>query len=325
MTLKIEDNGLTPRSATITATVTISDINDKLPIFQSTPYTFTVSEHVPASTLIDRVTATDADINLNGAVTFEVAYFITGDSNHITLDASSGALTTATTLDREAMDLYVLVIRAKDGGAGPLTATATVSIRVLDYNDNAPTFSSALYVGTVTENTVAGTSILTVVIDDLDIDNNDGITLSISDTNADMYIAADSTTYVLSVKTPIDREVFTQFEFVLTATDAGTPALTATTTVRITVLDVNDNEPLFSPTFYSSEIAYNDDCQVTITTLTANDADESVNADLTFAFTQNDNPELFSLNTNTGSKHLFILAFLNFNSLAIIIHETIET
>ena len=115
-----------------------------------------------------------------------------------------------------------------------------------------------------------------------------------------MYIAANSTTYVLSVKTPIDREVFTQFEFVLKATDAGTPALTATTTVRITVLDVNDNEPLFSPTFYNSEIAYSDDCQVTITTLTASDADEGVNKDFTFSVTQNDNPELFSLDANTG-------------------------
>ncbi|XP_052778541.1 protein dachsous-like [Mya arenaria] len=299
----IVDAGAVPRSAIVTATVTVSDVNDNYPIFQPDPtttYSFSVSEQVPSGSSVDSVSATDADINTNGAVTFYVAYFLAGDSNHFVIDSSSGAIATAATLDRETQDTYVLVVRAIDGGTSPKTATATVSITILDYNDNTPSYSQTLYTGTVTENVAAGTSILTVSIDDLDINMNSAITLSIADSTADMYIAADSITYILSVKTPIDRETVSSFDFVLTATDGGTPPLSFTTQVQITVNDVNDNAPIFTQSFYNSEIAYNDACQVTAATLTATDADTGVNADFTFSVTQNDHPEVFLLDSQTG-------------------------
>ncbi|XP_052778547.1 cadherin EGF LAG seven-pass G-type receptor 1-like [Mya arenaria] len=299
----IVDAGAVPRSAIVTATVTVSDVNDNYPIFQPVPtttYSFSVSEQVPSGSSVDSVSATDADINTNGAVTFSVAYFLAGDSNHFVIDSSSGAIATAATLDRETQDTYVLVVRAIDGGTSPKTATATVSITILDYNDNTPSYSQTLYTGTVTENVAAGTSILTVLIDDLDINMNSAITLSIADSTADMYIAADSATYILSVKTPIDRETVNFFDFALTATDGGTPPLSFTTQVQITVNDVNDNSPLFTQSFYNSEIAYNDACQVTAATLSATDADTGVNADFTFSVTQNDHPEVFSLDSQTG-------------------------
>jgi len=303
----VVDAGATPRSAIVTATVTVTDVNDNYPIFQPDPtttYSFSVSEQVPSGSPVDSVSALDADIGANGAVTFSVASFITGDSSHFALDTASGAITTAATLDRETQDTYVLIVRASDGGTGPKTATVTVTITVLDYNDNNPAFSQALYTGTVTENDAASTSILTVVITDLDINQNAAITLTISDPTANMYIAADSTTYILSVKSPIDREAIDFFSFTLTATDGGTPALSITTQIEITVNDVNDNAPVFSPTFYNSEIAYNDRCQVTATTLTATDADIGVNAAFTYSVTQNDNPQLFSLNQQTGKLNI---------------------
>lgn len=312
----IVDSGTPARSVSVTATVTISDINDNNPIFQpggTDSYNFSVSEDNPVLTVVNSVVTTDADINANGAVTYAIAYWINGWSTHFSVDPASGAVKIASAIDRETFDLYTFVVRATDGGTPPLTATATVTIHILDYNDNLPIFSQNLYTGTVIENTIAGTSILTVVIDDLDINENDDITLTIADPTADMYIAADSNTYILSVKTPIDRETHNYFEFNLTATDGGTPALSSQTLIQITVLDVNDNEPLLSPIFYNTEIAYNDHCQVTATTLKATDADIELNAEFRFSITSNANPHLFTLDTVTGE--LLVPGFLQYSNV----------
>lgn len=314
----IVDNGAAPKSATVTATVTISDINDNNPIFQPhaiSTYNFNVSEFVPIGSIVDSVSAVDADTGVNAAVIFEIALAIQGDQSHFNLDTTSGDITTAATLDRETQDIYVFIVRAKDGGPNTRTSTATVSITITDYNDNIPSFSATLYTATITENQPTDTSILTVAISDNDMGINENIVLSIADATADMYINASSTDFVLYVKLPIDRETFSSFDFVLTATDQGTPPLSFTTSVEITIGDANDNAPVFSPTFYNSEIAYNDACQVTVTTVTATDLDAGVNAAFTYSEASNSHPHLFSLDANTGkfiaTYSFIVLSYIN--------------
>ncbi|XP_053377420.1 cadherin-23-like [Mercenaria mercenaria] len=301
--VSVVDNGTPAQSATVTATVTISDINDNYPIFQPDPtttYSFSVSEEVPVGTYVDTVIATDLDTGVNGAVTYVIAYTLQGDSSKFTLDASTGVIETAGSLDRETQAVYEFIVRALDGGTDTLASNVTVLISITDYNDNIPSFSQTLYTATTTENQPAGTSILTVVISDLDAGVNEDILLSIADSTGDFYINASSTDFILYVKSPIDRETYQNINFVLTATDQGTPPLSFTTSIEITIGDENDNLPVFSPTFYNSEIAYNDNCQQTVTTIEATDRDEGVNADITYYVTQNNNPHLFSLGSSTG-------------------------
>ena len=306
--VSIVDHGSPAQSTTVTASVTVSDVNDNNPIFQpypTTTYYFNVSENVPSGTLVNSVSATDLDTGVNGAVTFIVAYFVQGDSSHFALDTSTGDIRTAATLDREAQSTYEFVIRALDGGSNTLSANATVLITITDFNDNIPAFSQSLYTATTTENQPAGTSILTVIITDSDAGVNEDIVLSVSDSTANLYIEPNSTDFVLYVRSPIDRETYQNINFVLTATDQGTPPLSFTTSVEITIGDENDNSPVFLPTFYNSEIAYNDDCQVTVTTITATDLDVGVNADITYSVTSNNNPHLFSLDSSSGIFFLF--------------------
>lgn len=305
--ITVADSGVPPQSAARSATVTVGDVNDNPPVFQPQPitvYSFSVNENVPVGTVVDRVNATDADTGLNGAVTYVKAYSIHGNSTHFAVVGSTGVIRTAGDLDREKEDLYVFVIRALDGGINTLTATATVSITIEDFNDNEPFFSKSLYTGTVLENSPAGTSILTVVVDDNDISINEYITLSIADSTASFYIGANSSTYVLYVKSPIDREAIEFLNFILTATDGGTPPLSFTTQIYITVGDANDNIPIFSPTFYNSEIPYNDECQLTVTMVTATDADTGVGGDITYYTTLNNYPQFFGLDPNSGKHFL---------------------
>lgn len=313
--ITVTDGGTSERNAITTATVTITDINDNPPVFAQSIYHLNVSENVPVDTPVGRITATDADTGTNAALRYMIGSFVRGDSNHFKVDAASGVIRTSGLLDRESADIYVFIYRAFDGGTNSLTATATVSITVGDFDDQIPEFEDFLYSTHTLENQPVGTSILTVVTSDTDFGQNAVITLSIDaktaeGARANEFIAVDSTTSILSVKKPINRETDASFNFIIIATDGGESPLTATATVSIIVDDVNDERPAFSPTYYNAEIAYNDDCAVTVTTLSATDKDYGVNAEFLYRFTLNPVPHLFRLEGKTGKCLNFYLLLL---------------
>ena len=81
------------------------------------------------------------------------------------------------------------------------------------------------------------------------------------------------------------------------ATDGGTSPRSSSTTVSIDVTDVNDNSPAFSPTFYDTEIAYTGECDSSITTVTATDADSGSNGQLDYYLVQSTYQYLFSIDS----------------------------
>ena len=301
----VTDGGTPSRNAIRTATVTVTDTNDNPPVFSQNTYKFNVSEDVPTGTSVGRVTASDADTGLNAVLTYLIGSFLQGDSTHFKVDPSTGVISTNGLLDREDVQTYSFIYRAIDGGPNTLTATTTVSITIGDFDDQLPEFGLSFYKTHTLENQPTGTSILTVVTSDNDFGPNAHITLSIDlytlqGARAEEFIAINSSTSLLFVKRPINRETDTSFRFILIATDGGAVPLSATATVSIVVDDVNDERPAFSTTFYNAEIAYNDDCAVTVTTLTASDKDYGVNAEFNYGFTLNPVPHLFSLDAATG-------------------------
>jgi hypothetical protein len=153
-----EDQGTgTRRSASMTLTIAVKDINDNAPIFSQRVYNFNVSESAPLGLELGTVRAADADSDSNGRVSYALE-----SSPYLSLFnifAVQGTLSTRETLDRESQDLYVLTVVATDHGTTPLSATATVQIHITDTNDNAPEFSRQEYKCTVRENQPKGTSV----------------------------------------------------------------------------------------------------------------------------------------------------------------------
>jgi hypothetical protein len=88
-------------------------------------------------------------------------------------------------------------------------------------------------------------------------------------------LQVDPDTGDVRVKHQIDYDRFPQVEFELLAIDEGVPSLTGTTTVTITVGDVNDGRPEFTQDFYSLEIASDEDIGHLLVTLNATDVDSS--------------------------------------------------
>ncbi|XP_046358556.2 protocadherin Fat 4-like [Haliotis rufescens] len=303
--IHVTDKGTPPLTASVTTTIVIDDVNDNNPIFNTSPYTFNIAENVPLGSSVGTILATDLDSLTNAALTYEIVVFWTGEASHFNLDLSSGVITTAGNLDRETIDTYSLRCRAKDGGTPQLTGDVNVTIVIDDLNDNPPVFNPTQYTGSVNENTAAGTSILTVTVTDADA-HNGAITLSIDTSTpegvrGDLFLAVDSNSGIVSVKSVMDREVDVEFNVTILAVDNGTVPLTASAMVYITVIDENDNTPVFSTTFYNAEIAYTGSCDNTILTLTATDADSGPNGQVSYYFSQNPYGFFFAVGSSSGA------------------------
>ncbi|KAL3852704.1 hypothetical protein ACJMK2_016322, partial [Sinanodonta woodiana] len=303
--IQVEDGGLPVRSSMLTATVTVLDVNDNAPSFSSTSLSFSVFENVPINSTVDRVLVTDHDVGTNGAFSIYIVTFWSGNPSDFVIDMLSGVVTTSAAIDREAMSSYNILLGAVDKGIPELSAYANLTISIADMNDITPTFASNSYSVSVLDNIDIGTSVLSVLVTDADSEVNSQITLMIDNLTtmgllAYQYFGVNSSTSTIFLKQHIRSYIMTSVTFSLIATDAGTPPLSSSTTVTINISDVNDNPPIFVSTKIVSEIAYSNDCQLTVATVSATDADAGVNANVEYYFVQNNYQDLFNLDSVTG-------------------------
>lgn len=185
--------------------------------------------------------ADDPDSGTNGEVRYSLA---TENSESSESDAGDGALfavdpytgwvTTLAPLDREAKPEHRIALLAADSGAARRVARGTLVVRLVDYNDCPPQFRQAEYEASVREDAAAGTVVLRLEVRDADAQ---GAPLSFfvadGDARARFQLRASGELYVAR---PLDRETDASYDLSVAATDGK---FTATTRVRITVIDVN--------------------------------------------------------------------------------------
>ncbi|ESO89854.1 hypothetical protein LOTGIDRAFT_164541 [Lottia gigantea] len=318
--IKVDDNGAVRNSDFITIDLTIGDINDNDPIFTGLPYTFNIHENEIVDTSVGTLVATDADTGVNADLLYSLPNFWSGNPAHLKINGITGIITTEIILDREVTATYFVWCRVKDGGNPSREAYTNATIVVLDKNDNFPLFDSSSYSVTTLENSNVGTSILRITVTDKDEGVNKDFTLSIDTSTtggalANTYLIIDTVTQTLSVKLLIDRELTPTFSFNILAVDKGTPALTSSAAVTITVLDENDNEPIFNPVFYNSEASYAGQCTRNILTVTATDRDDGNNGEVVYFLLQSSYDYLFNIDPLTGLLTLKASTTTDFNYL----------
>jgi cadherin EGF LAG seven-pass G-type receptor 1 len=291
----VVDAGSPNRNDTSSIAITVLDSNDNAPVIVSAS-TFYVNENVPLGSLVNTVSATDADIGENAALQYNLHQTVLGPAGKFALNAATGALTTASgVINREADDTYILWVKVTDDGYPQLTSQVNITVIINDKNDNNPTFSSSSYTTTVLESSNIGTTVITFTATDADISANSQFTFSITGDDALRYFQVDSSSGALTIVNKLDRENISTFDFYAKATDLGSPSLSSTVPVKVIVVDHNDNRPRFHPVFYSCEIPYDDIEETQVVTVTATDADKDENALMTFTMSNHD---YFSLHTN---------------------------
>lgn len=202
------------------------------PVFSPVTYDIALSEDIAVGLNVVNVSASDEDIGSQG----EITYGMHGDHRYLDfrIDTFNGSIFTNYPLDRERQTLYTLDIIASDGGNPNRFATAAVSIRILDLNDNTPVWDQTQYFTSLIENITVGSTVISVGAMDLDqVDQftdpdtgettfssrNGYVTYSITDGNPENQFGIDEDTGVVTIVSTLDREVFPEYNLTLNATD----------------------------------------------------------------------------------------------------------
>ncbi|XP_069017360.1 protocadherin Fat 4 isoform X2 [Embiotoca jacksoni] len=255
--------------------IQISDVNEFTPTFRKKEFHFSVFKNVPVGTLIGKVKATDNDRGSEG----QVFYLMFGQNKHIGFEIGklSGEIYTTASLRKQGNSRAVLKVLAKNSGVitGMDINETLIHINVIDTND-APMFTSAHYVANVTEDSPAGMSVMTVSALDQDsfLDWN-RFFFSIANGNTNSSFSVDPSSGVISVNSPLDRELWPLYNLTVTATDNGTPPATGTTNVMVTIGDVNDNAPELTST--EAQVKENQPEGTVVARLNASDRDSPPN------------------------------------------------
>ncbi|XP_065126984.1 protocadherin alpha-13-like [Paramisgurnus dabryanus] len=309
--VQASDRGQPPLAAESVVIIKIIDVNDNAPEIDLTSLSSVISEDSKPGTVISLISISDKDSGINGKIVPTIS-----DNDSFELKPSFQdnmySLVTKRKLDRELKSHYDITITVSDLGVPPLSAFKSLSVQVSDVNDNNPEFSQDPLELYLVENNAAGSSILSVIASDRDLDENAMITYNIirregAQNDMSSFLNINSETGVIYALNRLDFEVTQKFQFQVLATDSGTPSLTSNVTVNVFILDQNDNVPviLYPVSANGSaegveEIPRNVNAGHLVTKIRAYDADIGYNGWLLFSLQEVSDHSLFGLDRYTG-------------------------
>ncbi|XP_010224790.1 PREDICTED: protocadherin-12 [Tinamus guttatus] len=245
--VQARDLGANPIPAHCKILVKVLDVNDNAPDVHITwaSRVPVLSEALPKDSFVALVTASDPDSGNNG----QVHCSLSQGNEHFRLKRTTShsyVLMTNATLDRELCAEYNLTLLVQDQGNLSLAVLKYLTICISDVNDNAPKFEKGIYDTAIAENSQSPSYLVTVSANDPDLDFNGKITYSIQDSFASGLVSIDPSTGDIFALRAFDREQMSSLEFVVTAEDGGHPRLMSNVSVRLAVLDENDNAPVIT-------------------------------------------------------------------------------
>ena len=304
----------------------LENYNVHAPIFTPSNQTFSISETATVGSQFGTVYATDAD---GDSITYSMT------SSQFSIDASTGVLTLQQTFQSSPASQYFVEVAASDDGSSCLPARAacprfttrvTITINVTAVNKRSPQFLNNICGSTASfsENSAAGTNIATITVSDDDRGENGQITISFpseqSRTTASGLRNTAYSQFYLQQETQTDSTRIAYLRpnitfdydapgatrvwylFIL-ATDNGTPQRQSFCSLRINLLDVNDNPPIFVMTSWNYTIyrsTYGNTANPRFLRIIASDADSGSNGQINYYIGSIGVP-YFAINTTTGT------------------------
>ncbi|XP_059339514.1 protocadherin beta-15-like [Ammospiza nelsoni] len=300
-------------SAICKVLVEVVDVNDNAPELVVSSFSSPLPENTVPGTVVALFTVRDRDSGANGKISCALQ-----DQLFFSLRPAYKnyyELVTVSALDREETPQYILSVTAADAGSPPLTSTHTFTVDISDVNDNAPVFNQTSYIMYVRENNVPTVFVGAVSAADADVGLNAKVSYSLAAEQGPerawcSCISVNSEKGHVFVLRPLDYERLRQTEVTVSASDAGSPPLRANVTVRLVVLDENDNAPLVlypaqeSGPASSELVPVSAEAGYLISKVVAVDADSGQNSWLSYHLLRATDPGLFSVGLQSGEVRL---------------------
>ncbi|XP_066524886.1 protocadherin alpha-3-like [Hoplias malabaricus] len=308
--IQASDKGSPPLTADKSVLIKIGDVNDNAPEIEVTSFSSSIPEDSRPGTTVALISLSDLDSGANGNVycslSEDIPFKLTPSSQK-----NLHSLVTTSSLDREKINAYDVTLVARDEGQPPLSSVKTITVQISDVNDNIPEFLHNPYMFYVSENNSPGASLFSVSASDRDINENAVVNYHIwresGDSNQLSFININPETGIIHALKSFDFESVKWFQFHVLATDSGSPALSSNVSVKVFILDQNDNAPvILSPVSANGsaegleEVPRNVNAGHLVTKVRAYDADIGYNGWLLFSLQEVSDHSLFGLERYTG-------------------------
>lgn len=213
---------------------------------------------------------------------------------------------------KEKSTVIPILIEAEDSGIPPLTSTTILELQIHDVNNHAPSFSEKVYRINVSEDAVVGEAILIFTATDLDWTHENAY-IDFSIVSGNSYNLFNVQTIGLISQPPfvvigklilngnLDYETDTTHTLVLLASDRGFSPLSSTATVMISVLDTNDNPPIFHNLEYHISVKEHHPLNMEVIKISAFDYDSGDNADIVYSIVSGNDEGIFTVDSQNGT------------------------
>ena len=267
-TLEIQafDSPLNAFFATVAVVVEITDVDEVL-MFETSNYTFSLSENSPGALELGSVSASDGDGD-GGEVNYSLSV---GDAGLFSVGVTDGVLSyIGNGEDTEGTAAYTLEVRGVDSTSNALFAAAAVFVLINNVNDNTPEFETASYAFSLPENSAGPVALGSVSASDKD---GDEVNYSLSVGDEGLF-SVGVTDGVLSYLGPgEDYESTDSYTLEVRGVDSTSNALFAAAAVFVLITDENDNLPVFETASYAFSLSENRAGTFALGSVSASDLD----------------------------------------------------
>ncbi|XP_061191904.1 cadherin-23-like isoform X2 [Saccostrea echinata] len=300
--------------------INVLDVNDEVPFFVPSSYSKSVQENMVLGSSIVTITAVDTDSNprlryqiLKDSILAvdEEGRDVNVTANHIQdyfdIQTTNGTVYVKSAIDRETAERVELKILVQDlngwqPSADLQTATATLTVTLIDVNDNAPQFlGGPQYQVNVSEGREVNDLVISVSA--VDRDKKQTITYSIGQDSINSFQIPDSSVGTVTLKQQLDYESNHVVSFTVIATDSGYPAsrLTSIATVLVSLTDINDNTPIFQPYSTQYSVEENKPNGTFVGTINATDRDSGRFGEIFYSMQVTNDDHSLTIDSNTGT------------------------
>ncbi|XP_051870933.1 protocadherin-like protein [Pristis pectinata] len=260
ITVTCTDAGHPPLTSKKTIRVEVSDVNDNAPRFTQPVYTARVMENNVIGDSIFSLTAFDPDRGQNARLKFTVLN--SSAAPYVSINSQTGVIFAQRSFDYEQLKNFQIHVQVQDSGNAPLTSNVSVDVVILDQNDNAPVIVNPLpqygstAIETISRFAQPGYLVVKVSATDADAGQNARLSYHIFQaTHRDLFTISADTGEVWTTRAIGSKDASNQ-RLVIVVKDNGTPSLSATVTI---VLSVKGSEAFSSATSLSTDPELNPD------------------------------------------------------------------
>ena len=300
--------GPAARSSSVAVTIKVENINEDTPTFTQDTYSLSVPENHPVGTLLVQVVADDSDAGIAGDVVYSML-----THNYFYLASKTGEISLKSPLDYESSDKsFVFEVVSTDSAPSPKSSTSTVSVTVLDINDNQPICEPNLRTTIMPEDSSVGTNIAQLTCTDSDSNENADLTYAISLVNnvpPDGTFAIDNQGRLTLATSTLDYESITSYSILVKVTDSGNPPLSSTATIKLEITNINEHAPVFVVALYQVNIRENFVSSDAIVRVEASDQDTADRISYYF------DPENTNFDIDRDNGDIFVISALDYETL----------